>query len=130
VVYETAVEQLERYRMLMRYWCDHNVSITVSYSPEEVPNIIDWLQDNWNDYVAVSFLLRQDESSLTLPEDEACQRLGYAYLPQRIISREEYERTAKNIKAVDMEIISGAVELTPEDEDSLADCAGGACPIR
>ena len=47
---ESAVTQLDRYKFLMDNWTDHNTSITVSYSPDEIPSIIDWILEdkNWS----------------------------------------------------------------------------------
>ena len=48
---ESAIAQLERYKMLMECYVDHNCSVTISYGPEEVPEIVDWLHNNWEKYV-------------------------------------------------------------------------------
>ena len=40
---ELAVTQLERYKMVMQNYVDHNCSITVSYDADEVSSIIDWM---------------------------------------------------------------------------------------
>ena len=44
---ESAVEQLERYKLMMDNYVDHNCSVTISYDPEEVPEIIEWILANW-----------------------------------------------------------------------------------
>ena len=59
---DTAVEQLSAYKMLMDSYCQQNVSCTISYSLDETNDIVDWLYDNWDSYVAVSFLFRNDPS--------------------------------------------------------------------
>ena len=51
---EPAVGQLERYKMLMECYVDHNASVTISYSPEEAPQIVSWLAENWDNYVGLS----------------------------------------------------------------------------
>ena len=51
---ESAIVQLERYKMLMQNWCQQNVSATISYSVDEVDAIVDWLMENWAVYVGVS----------------------------------------------------------------------------
>ena len=55
---ETAIEQLERYKLIQNNWCQQNVSATISYSPDEVEEIVDWLHENWEQYVGVSFIYR------------------------------------------------------------------------
>ena len=116
---ESAVTQLDRYKFLMDNWTDHNTSITVSYSPDEIPSIIDWILEdkNWNSYVGVSFLLRADPT-------KTAKDLGYPYLPQQVITQEEYDCYNSKLKSFDLDEDG----LMIEDLD--ADCATGACPVR
>lgn len=115
---ESAVQQLEWYRMLQETWCEQNVSNTVSYDPSEVPGIIDWLLDNWDCYVGVSFLFRNDPS-------KNAEDLGYAYLPQEVTTKEAYDNYVAGLKEIDY---SG---IDMRDEEVLESaCATGACPVR
>lgn len=114
---ESAIEQLERYKMLMTNWCQQNVSCTVSYSVEEVPAIIDWLLANWDNYVGVSFLFRADPT-------KTAKDLGYLYLPQEVVSKEQYEQYAATLKPLTLDDANSFEELRDNE------CAGGACPIR
>lgn len=113
---ESAVAQLERYKMLMRSWCQQNVSATISYSPEEVPSIVDWLLNNWDNYVGVSFLFRNDPT-------KTAADLGYAYLPQEVVTKAVYDDYMSRI----VPMVLDDTDVSDELED---DCAGGACPIR
>lgn len=115
---ESAVDQLERYKMLMQNWCQQNVSCTVSYSPEEVPAIIDWLLENWDNYVGVSFLLRADPT-------KTAKDLGYLYLPQEVVTKEVYEQYVSQLKPLVLDDDTNSFEELRDNE-----CAGGACPIR
>ena len=115
---ESAIDQLERYKMLMQNWCQQNVSCTVSYSPEEVPAIIDWLLENWDNYVGVSFLLRADPT-------KTAKDLGYLYLPQEVVTKEDYEQYVSQLKPLVLDDEANSFEEIRDDE-----CAGGACPIR
>ena len=114
---ETAVEQLERYKLLMQNWCQQNVSCTVSYSPDEVPAIVEWLQNNWDNYVGVSFLFRNDPT-------KTAKDLGYLYLPQEVVTEETYNDYFAQLKPFTLED-SNTFEELREDE-----CSTGACPIR
>ena len=114
---ETAVDQLERYRLLMDTWCEQNVSITVSYDPSEVPAIIDWLLMHWSSYVGMSFLLRNDAT-------KTAEEMGYAYLPQEVVTKERYEAYATQLKLIDY----SGIEM--RDEWLSSECVGGACPAK
>lgn len=114
---ESAVDQLERYKLVMDNYVDFNASITVSYSVDEVPAIIDWLLENWDSYVAVSFLFRNDPT-------KTAADLGYPYLPQEVVDEQTYRAYVDQLLPVDL-TGTAAIDML-EDKD----CAGGACPIR
>jgi adenosylcobalamin-dependent ribonucleoside-triphosphate reductase len=114
---ETAVEQLNRYKLMMENYVDHNCSVTISYDVEEVPLIIEWILENWDTYVGVSFIYRNDPT-------KTAADLGYAYLPQEVVTEEIYSEYAGSLLPVDLDAGNSLLEL----ED--ADCATGACPIR
>ena len=117
---EPAVEQLERYRLLMDNFVDQNCSITISYGPEEVPAIIDWLLDHWDSYVGVSWAFRTDPT-------KTAEDFGAAYLPQEVVDRETFEAYTAQLKPVDWgDGESGAVDIELLGED----CASGVCPVR
>ena len=114
---DSAVDQLSSYKMLMDSYCQQNVSCTISYSVEETNDIVDWLYDNWDSYVAVSFLFRNDPS-------KTAKDLGYPYLPQEVTTKELYEEYVRKLYPVDIESANSFDEMLDSD------CATGACPIR
>jgi adenosylcobalamin-dependent ribonucleoside-triphosphate reductase len=114
---ETAIEQLDRYKLLMENYVDHNCSVTISYSPDEVPAIVEWLLTNWDNYVGVSFIYRNDPT-------KTAADLGYLYLPQEVVTKEDYEAYVAALKPVNLDGTESFDEL---NEDG---CATGACPIR
>jgi len=117
---EPAVSQLERYRMLMTHYVDQNCSMTISYDPEEVPQIIDWLERHWHEYVGVSFAFRTDPT-------KTAADFGATYLPQAVVTEQEFREYTAGLKPIDWDAeLGGAVELELLDED----CATGVCPIR
>tara|TARA_R110000823_G_scaffold65168_3_gene153008 strand:- start:4270 stop:6222 length:1953 start_codon:yes stop_codon:yes gene_type:complete len=113
---ESAIDQLERYKMLMETWCQQNVSATISYDPSEVPAIVDWLHLNWDNYVGVSFLFRNDPT-------KTAADLGYLYLPQEVVTKAVFDEYTARI--VPFELDETTVSDVLED-----DCTTGACPIR
>ena len=123
---EPATVQLARYKLLMDNYVDHNCSVTISYSPEEAPEIVDWLHENWDSYVGVSFLYRTDPT-------KTAKDLGYLYLPQEVVSKEAFDDYVSTLKPLNGQEM-GAQELVREADDYEIDtgmeCATGACPIR
>lgn len=116
---ETAIEQLDRYKKIQVNYCQQNVSNTISYSPDEVPDIIDWLLNNWEIYVGVSFLYRADPS-------KSAQDLGYLYLPQEVVTKEKYEEYINKLLPVNLgeENRDGDLEIESQE------CEGGHCPVK
>jgi len=114
---ESAVKQLDRYKLMMDHYVDHNCSVTISYDPSEMKDIISWLLENWDTYVGVSWIFRNDPT-------KTAKDLGYPYLPQEVITEEEYEEYMAVLGEVDL----SATDLMDELEDP--DCATGACPVR
>lgn len=114
---ESAIVQLERYKLLQTSWNQQNTSVTISYDPTEVPGIIDWLLDNWDCYVGVSFIYRTDPT-------KTAKDLGYLYLPQEVVTEHDYHEYVKTLASVDLNNTNSFDEITD------AECATGACPIK
>ncbi|EKQ56780.1 MULTISPECIES: ribonucleoside-triphosphate reductase, adenosylcobalamin-dependent [unclassified Clostridium] len=110
-----AIEQLELYKLSMMNWTDHNTSITVHVKDDEWDDVADWLYNNFDYVVGITFLPLMDET--------------YPLLPYESISREEYEKRLKNIKPIDYELLA---ELDDDEEHEIIDkeCANGVCPVR
>jgi ribonucleoside-triphosphate reductase len=107
----TAVQQLENVKWLQTVWSDNSVSCTVYYKKEELPEIKQWLAENFTDGVKTcSFLLHSDH--------------GFAQAPYEEITKEKYEElVAKTTPITDVNI--------SEDDFELEECsAGGACPVK
>lgn len=114
---ESAVQQLERYKMLQNSWCHQNVSCTISYDETEVQAIIDWLLENWDSYVGVSFLFRADPT-------KTAADLGYPYLPQEVVTEKVFREYVSRLTPINLDDNNSFEELQEEG------CAGGVCPIR
>jgi ribonucleoside-triphosphate reductase len=114
---DTAVEQLEKYKLIQTSWTQQNTSVTISYDPTEVPAIIDWLLDNWDCYVGVSFIYRTDPT-------KTAKDLGYLYLPQEVVDEQTFRNYIHQLTPVSLENANSFDEIMGED------CATGACPIK
>jgi len=114
---DTAVEQLEKYKLIQTSWTQQNTSVTISYDPTEVPAIIDWLLDNWDCYVGVSFIYRTDPT-------KTAKDLGYLYLPQEVVDEQTFRNYVHQLSPVSLENANSFDEIMGEE------CSTGACPIR
>lgn len=117
---ESALRQFYRYLDMQKNWTDHNTSITIEFAEDEVSELIDALLENWDSYVAVSFLPKNT--------------LAYPLLPEQPITDEEYYlRAEKLINVNTADILEALTEIERENAmtDLLDDeCATGACPVR
>jgi ribonucleoside-triphosphate reductase len=114
---ESAIDQLERYKMIQTSWTQQNTSVTISYDPSEIEGIKNWLLNNWDCYVGVSFLFRSDPT-------KTAKDLGYLYLPQEVVDEQTYQDYIQNLLPVDINSANSFEEIV---EDG---CATGACPIK
>lgn len=122
---EPAIDQLERYKKWQTNWCHQNVSQTIYYDDSEVDKIVDWLLANWSSYVGVSFLKRYDP---TLRAED----MGAPYLPQTVVTQEEYDTYASSLKDVQLDINESYQDVCECETvlDTGDECATGACPIK
>lgn len=114
---ESAISQLERYKFMMEHYVDHNCSITVSYDSSEVDAIVEWILKNWDTYVGVSFIFRNDPT-------KTAADLGYLYLPQEVVTEEAFKAYSANLLPVDLSDMASSDDLSDEA------CSTGACPVR
>jgi ribonucleoside-triphosphate reductase len=110
-----AIEQLELYKMSMLNWSDHNSSITVHVRDNEWDDVVQWLYDNFDYVVGITFLPLLEET--------------YPLLPYETTTKEDYEERIRRVKPINYEL------LAKYDNNELHDiidseCASGACPIR
>lgn len=112
----SAIEQLETYKMFMTHYVEHNCSITVHVRDDEWDAVEEWVWNNWDDTVALSFLSFEDNF--------------YELLPFEAISQEEYEKRAAVMNPFVPSLIS-KYEKEEVDYDIGNDgCEGGVCPVR
>ena len=114
---DTAIDQLEKYKLIQTSWTQQNTSVTISYDPSEVADIVNWLLANWDCYVGVSFIYRADPT-------KTAKDLGYLYLPQEVVDEPTYRKYVSTLLPVSIEALAGFDEITD------AECATGACPIK
>lgn len=92
------------------------MSCTISYGPDEMPAMIEWFERHWDEYVGVSFLFRVNPGA-------RAEELGYAYLPQEVVTEEEYMAYVSKLETVD-------IAASDSDDVEGTGCTMGGCPIR
>ncbi len=113
----SAIEQLETYKGFMEDYVDHNASITVHVQNHEWQEVEEWVWNNWDSIVALTFLSLDDSF--------------YSLMPYEQIDEQEYnERKAAMKPFIPSLINKYEKEETELDIGSLSDCDGGNCAIR
>ena len=112
----SAVEQLEIYKMFMEHYVDHNCSITVHVRDNEWDAVEEWVWENWDCAVALSFLSYNESF--------------YELMPYEEISEAEYnDRMAKMAPFVPSLISKYEKEEVAYDIGNDG-CENGICPVR
>ncbi|CUH93754.1 ribonucleoside-triphosphate reductase, adenosylcobalamin-dependent [Herbinix luporum] len=110
-----AIEQLELYKMTMENWTDHNTSITVHVRDHEWDDVTQWVYDNFDYVVGITFLPLMEET--------------YPLLPFERTTKEDYEARLEKLKPFDYELLA---RFEDQEEHDILDqeCENGVCPIR
>lgn len=107
----TAVDQLNVIKRLQKEWSDNAVSVTIYYRKDELDAIKEWLATNYFNVKSVSFLLHNDH--------------GFDQAPLEEITEEMFHKLSENVVT-----ISSFDDTINLDDMDIADCEGGACPVR
>lgn len=118
----SAVQQLDIYRMFQKHYTEQNTSNTITVKPHEWEDVTNYVYDNWEDILAVTFL--------------ATDGKNYPLMPYEECTKEEYEELKSKMKKFDPGILNN-MEITTrnfgqeyEILDDRTECASGVCPIR
>lgn len=103
----TLWEQLEMAAQMQQYWADNQVSVTVTFKPEEARDIKYALELYETRLKGVSFLPIEDH--------------GYAQAPYEEITKEEYEKFMSGIRPISAETLA--------HEETSKFCDGESCTI-
>lgn len=113
----SAIEQLENYKMFMDNYTQHNTSITVHVRDNEWEDVEQWVWDNWDSVIGISFLSLDDSF--------------YQLLPYESITKEKYEEMKSKESKFNPSILF-KYEQSEFKNDDLSDdgCTSGACSVR
>jgi adenosylcobalamin-dependent ribonucleoside-triphosphate reductase len=113
----SAIEQLETYKMFMKEYVDHNASITIHVRDNEWEAVEQWLWENWDSVVGVSFISYDDNF--------------YDLMPYEEITEKEYQEMAKNMNTFKTHLVNKYErEHQKERELEQDECENGVCPVR
>jgi ribonucleoside-triphosphate reductase len=105
------IKQLDMVKKLQTVWSDNAVSVTAYYKPEELNDLKTWLKENYEHNIkSVSFLLFKNH--------------GFKQAPYQEIDEAAYLAASSKVKPLTN------ISTTSTDMLDMAECAGGACPIR
>ncbi|MBA3469011.1 MAG: hypothetical protein H0T53_05150 [Herpetosiphonaceae bacterium] len=111
----TAIEQCDFWLQNKMNWTTHNPSVTITYKPDEVMDVMKWIWDHREVIGGMAFL----------PSFDA----NYAQLPYAEISQEEFEKLAAEFPPIDF---SKVYRYEEEDLTNAANelaCSSGACEV-
>ena len=111
-----AIEQCEYWLNNKVFWTEHNPSVTITYQPNEVVELIGWLWKHKDLIGGMSFLPAADAK--------------YAQMPYEEVSREEYEVLLSKFPNIDF---SKLYRYEEEDYTKAAQelaCVAGACEVE
>jgi len=111
----SAIEQLEIYKMFMEEYVDHNASNTISVRDDEWDGVIEWIYNNWESVIGVTFI--------------SLDNSFYQLMPYDSCTKEEYEERKSKMSPFNPELLL-KYENVSDDELLDDECTTGACPIR
>ena len=113
----TAVEQLEIYKKFQKYYTQHNTSNTVSVKDEEWEGVIEWVWNNWDDVIGITFI-GLDEN-------------GYELAPYEVMNEGEYNKRKSEMRGFSPKKLKlkEREREVKELDIGMGECVG-SCPIR
>ena len=111
----TAIEQLERWKMVKENYTEHNPSVTITIGKNEWLEAANWVYSNWDIVGGLSFLPRED--------------YVYPMAPYEEITKEAYDEMVKKMPDIDFsQILLYEKDDETQGSKELA-CMGGKCEI-
>lgn len=109
-------EQFQTYFRFQENYTEHNSSNTIHVRPDEWKTAQNIVYSGWDNFVGVSFLAYDGGS--------------YELAPYEAITKEDYEKLAKDMTKLDSAILEKYETGEDSDLEGMDGCEGGICPIR
>jgi len=111
----TAMQQLEHWKAVKDFWCEHNASVTISVAEDEWVDTAAWVYNNFDDVCGLSFLPKFNHI--------------YALAPYQDITKEEYKDLSSKFPKIDYtELSKFEVEDNTEGAKTYG-CIGDKCDL-
>jgi ribonucleoside-diphosphate reductase alpha chain len=111
----TAIEQCNYWLQNKIFWTEHNPSVTITYKPHEVMNLMTWVWEHRDKIGGMSFLPSFDAQ--------------YAQMPYQEITKEEYEKLASNFPEIDFSKVWLYEESDLTNAAQELACVSGSCDL-
>jgi ribonucleoside-triphosphate reductase len=112
---QTAIEQLENWKLFQKHWSEHSVSVTVYVKDDEWMEVGSWVYANFDYITGVSFLPYSEHT--------------YAQAPYQPCSAYDYQMAVEAMPNVDFNKLQDyELEDSTEGAQTLA-CGAGGCEI-
>ncbi len=112
---QTALQQLEHWKMVKLNFTEHNPSVTVSVGDGEWIEVANWLYENWDILGGLSFLPRDNHV--------------YQLAPYEEIDEKRYKEMIKKFEHIDYSKIITYEKRDETDVKKELACVGGTCEI-
>jgi len=112
----SAIEQLETYKSFMTEYVEHNASITVTVKDDEWDAVEQWVWDNWDYIVGITFISLDNHT--------------YPLAPYEAITEEQYNKMKSEMKPFNHELLKRFEKHKYESDVGESECVGMVCPIR
>jgi len=110
-----AIAQCENWRINKLYWTEHNPSVTITYKPDEIIDLVHWVGENRGIIGGMAFLPSFDAQ--------------YDQLPYIEISKEEYEIAVEKFPVIDWSKIYQYELSDMSNAASELACMSGLCEL-
>ena len=111
----TAIEQCNYWLQNKIFWTEHNPSVTITYKPHEVMDLMTWVWNHRDKIGGMSFLPSFDAQ--------------YAQMPYQEITKEEYENLASVFPKIDFSNVWLYEESDLTNAAQELACVGGSCEL-
>lgn len=112
---QTAIAQLEHWKLNKVHYTEHNPSCTIEYGPDEMSDVVSWVWANRSIIGGLSFLPRHDSV--------------YQQMPYVETSKEDYDRAVAAFPAIDWSMIATFETLDQTTQAQEFACLSGACEM-